>query len=93
MKINTQEQLLDLAGQPIEAAYVGNQLANTIIDSRIRHSDSIRALELARSLHNNKEVDLTDADVAMLQNTLEKANEFQSALLNGQLRVIVNKLR
>jgi len=93
MKINTQEQLLDLAGQPLEAAYVGNQLANTLIDPRIRHIDSIRALELARSLHNNNEVELTDADVAMLQNVLEKANEFQSALLNGQLRVIVNKLK
>ena len=90
MKINTKQAIKDLAGKEIPSPdgifTVGTALSNIVIDAK--EGDRMKMFILAQNFYKEKEVELDDADLALVKKAVQTTTQYNN-LVNGQLLQIL----
>lgn len=92
MKINTKNALKDLAGKDIKNGKdlftTGHALGNILADAK--QGGKMKMFVLATKCYQDKEVDVDEADLALIKQAVEQT-EMYNNLVAGQLLVLLNK--
>ena len=85
MKINTKQELKTLDGQVIDAT-LGQAIGNILVTSE--GMNRLKAYTLGLKFHNDKEVELDEADLESVKKEIE-ATKAYTPLITGQVLSII----
>ena len=92
MKIKTNEAIKDLAGKAIknkdDVFTVGTALSNILLEAKV--GGKMKLFILAKKCFENKEVEVDDADYAVIKQAVE-ATELYTNLVTGQILQTLEK--
>lgn len=86
--IDTKEKLKEISGKD-SAETVGNALAIIVINARM--NGKMTLYKLAKKFSNDKTVELTPSDVALLKSAIEDTTAYNTALVPGQLLEMITE--
>ncbi len=96
MKINTQQELKDLAGKPLtdetgEKAKLGRVISTMLLGAE--EGGKMKMFVLAQKFYNDKVVELDSSDFSLVKSIVEKSKAFPNALVTGQVALILENLK
>lgn len=86
MKIKASDPIVDLKGEAIKDLTIGLAIGNILTNSQIQ--GKMKLFVLAKKFANDKNVELDEADRALVKEAIEQST-FYNVLVTGQLLVML----